>query len=158
MCEAHICENLDLKKYYNIIDTSNNKKRVNRAREKIYNKIQDMHWKSANFLVDNYDIIGIGNCSTSSIIQNDLPKITKRNMSAQSNFLFKQRLYSKCEEHNKSLLEIDERYTSKTCSSCGEYNDVGRSKEYNCGKCELRIDRDLNASKNIFTRLNALRI
>lgn len=43
---------------------------------------------------------------------------------------------------------IDEFRTSKTCSSC--YGDVSFEKRMaNCASCHLKLDRDVNAAKNI---------
>lgn len=41
--------------------------------------------------------------------------------------------------------------TSKTCSSCGYVNNKLKLSDriFDCPKCNLRIDRDLNASINI---------
>ncbi len=44
---------------------------------------------------------------------------------------------------------INEYLTSKLCSGCGEYNDVGKSKIYEYSTCKLKIDRDINGAKNI---------
>ena len=44
----------------------------------------------------------------------------------------------------------NEYMTSKMCSSCSFINyNLGKSKQYNCPKCHLNLDRDLNAAKNI---------
>jgi len=47
----------------------------------------------------------------------------------------------------------DEAYTSKTCSSCGQINEsLGSSKTFYCHRCGCRVDRDVNASKNILMK------
>lgn len=46
---------------------------------------------------------------------------------------------------------IDPKYTSQTCSNCGEINKCV-SKKYRCKKCKLSIHRDKNASFNIANR------
>ena len=51
----------------------------------------------------------------------------------------------------KKIHFIRENYTSKSCSNCFTIKyDLGANKRFKCNKCELKIDRDLNASKNIF--------
>ncbi len=41
--------------------------------------------------------------------------------------------------------------TSKTCHNCLEINrDLGFSKIFKCKKCKINIDRDVNASINIY--------
>ena len=45
------------------------------------------------------------------------------------------------------------RNTLKTCSNCGNITDMPLSaREYNCDRCGLRLDRDINASINILNR------
>lgn len=44
---------------------------------------------------------------------------------------------------------VDPRSTSKTCSKCGSQNEVGASKQYECSKCGVELNRDLNAARNI---------
>ena len=65
-------------------------------------------------------------------------------------YKFKERLKYKCSINNTSYMEIDESYTSKTCSKCGYYKkNLGGSKIYKCDKCALNINRDINGSRNI---------
>ena len=48
------------------------------------------------------------------------------------------------------IKEISEYMTSKTCCKCGNINKkLGGNKIYDCSKCKLNIDRDINASINI---------
>lgn len=47
----------------------------------------------------------------------------------------------------------DEAWTSKTCGKCGHIKmDLGGNKQYDCEKCGLSIDRDVNGAKNIFAK------
>ena len=47
----------------------------------------------------------------------------------------------------------DESYTSKLCSKCGEINNtLGSSKVFNCNKCNLHYDRDMNSCRNILIK------
>jgi putative transposase len=66
---------------------------------------------------------------------------------------FRKRLEYKCNKYNINYQLINENYTSKTCSSCGNYNkDLKEEKIYYCKKCQLNIDRDVNGSRNIYIR------
>jgi len=38
---------------------------------------------------------------------------------------------------------------TKTCSECGEKNEIGAEETYKCSNCDLEIHRDLNATKNL---------
>ena len=66
---------------------------------------------------------------------------------------FKERLKYKCLLNNVNFKLINESYTSKTCSNCGNYkNDLGKAKIYNCTHCNMIIDRDINGSRNIYIK------
>lgn len=133
------------------------KKYVNRLREKLKNRIADLHWKTANFLCNNFDTILVGNMSTKGIVSNDLHlhSKTKQMTYALSHFMFKERLKSKSNEYNCIFKEVDESYTSKTCGGCGEINDkLGSSKKFECPEesCCYRMDRDIHGARNIYIK------
>ncbi len=158
-----ICSNKTNKQIYNLINRIENaktenpryKKYQNRLREKLRNKIKDMHYKVCNFLCRSFDTILVGNMSTKSIISNDLNlhKTTKKYCLALSHFLFKQRLIAKAREFGNKVEIVDESYTSKTCGGCGELNEsLGSDKVFECGYCSYRIDRDINGARNILIK------
>jgi putative transposase len=46
--------------------------------------------------------------------------------------------------------EVPPHYTSKTCSACGFLNkELTSLKQWNCPKCGVIHDRDINAARNI---------
>ena len=46
--------------------------------------------------------------------------------------------------------KIKEWMTSKMCSNCGEIDEKLGSKEiYECKKCKIKLDRDINGARNI---------
>ena len=67
---------------------------------------------------------------------------------------FHDRLTMKAEQfHSTSVHEVEEDYTSKTCSSCGNLkDDLGSNKIYSCSSCSSVFDRDFNAAKNIMLK------
>ena len=68
-------------------------------------------------------------------------------------YQFQQRLQYKCKVTQTNYSLINECYTSKTCSYCGNYNEkLTREKIYNCKACKLKLDRDINACRNIFLK------
>ncbi len=53
-----------------------------------------------------------------------------------------------------SVVQVDPRYTSKTCSRCGALHKSLRSERvFECPKCGLAIDRQFNASINLYLRM-----
>ena len=54
------------------------------------------------------------------------------------------------------VIKVDPRNTSKKCSNCGNIQDMPLSiREYNCSRCGMQMDRDINASINILNRATA---
>ncbi len=54
--------------------------------------------------------------------------------------------------NNIKLVLVNCAYTSKVCSRCGHFG-VRNGAHFNCTKCRLSIDADINASINILARL-----
>lgn len=154
------------KKYYEKIDKINNlyitkklnkqkqSKALNKNHDKIKNLTKDLHYKSCKLLTSYFDNIQIGKISTRSIVSNEknLNKISKRAMLSLSHFLFRERLQFQSLKRNVSFKCVNEYNTSKMCSSCKNLYNVGQSKLYCCSNCNLIIDRDINASINIYNK------
>ena len=66
---------------------------------------------------------------------------------------FIQLLSYKAESAGLSVVKVDARNTSKECSNCGNVQEMPLStREYNCSRCGMQLDRDINASINILKR------
>jgi putative transposase len=66
---------------------------------------------------------------------------------------FTQMLTYKCDLYGKELIFLDERYTSKDCSGCGNRQAMPLWKRtYCCTDCGLVMDRDENSAHNILNR------
>ena len=66
----------------------------------------------------------------------------------------KEHLIRKAKERNIIVRLVDRFYpSSKTCSNCGSYkkNLKLSQRVYHCNSCQVKIDRDFNASRNIAT-------
>ena len=69
-------------------------------------------------------------------------------------YTIKEHLIRKAKERNIVVRLVDRFYpSSKTCSNCGSYKkDLKLSQRvYHCNSCQVKIDRDFNASRNIAT-------
>lgn len=123
-------------------------------RDKLKNSMNDLHNKTANFLLKKYDTIIIGKVSIKKMVSNissNLHEITKRRLIGLSHYKFRMKLESMCDKFGAKIIYTDEYLTSKCCSKCGNIkNDLGSSEIYNCDKCKLSIDRDINAAINIY--------
>jgi putative transposase len=152
-----ICEKIrELNKIKNNENITEKIKRKNEImiNRKICNRIDDLQWKSINYLVKNYKTIYLGNMSAKNIVKNDTSILNNEQKVAclrTKYYSFNTRLEYKCKQKGVTLKVIDESYTSKICSNCCyNNNDLGGSKTYNCYLCNMNIDRDLNGARNIY--------
>ena len=59
----------------------------------------------------------------------------------------------KAQERGKTFIKVNPDNTSKTCSNCGNIQEMPLSqRQFNCDRCRLQLDRDTNASINILKR------
>jgi IS605 OrfB family transposase len=129
-----------------------NEKMINK---KVKNLVEDMHWKTIKYLLDNYKNIFIGDISAKGIMRKDgvLTKMNRRITSALSFYKFKQRLKFKCELNKVNYNFINEWMTTKMCSECGEINwEIGSNKIFKCKECGLKMERDVNAPRNMYKK------
>jgi IS605 OrfB family transposase len=127
------------------------RKIIRKKYEKLKNRVTDMHWKIAKYLTDHYKNIIVGNFSTKSMgEQNTMQKMIKRIGNMMSFYKLKQKIKYLCLKNKTNYKETNEKYTTKCCSNCCWYNaNIGGKKIYNCNKCEMVIDRDINSSRMI---------
>jgi len=128
-----------------------NKQRIKVARvhEKVSNQRNDFLHKTSTNLVKNYDAIIIETLDMKEMSKHlNLGKSVHDNSWAMFTDMLKYKLY----EAGKQLIKIDKWFpSSKMCSGCGNVKKELKLSEriYKCEKCNLVIDRDYNASKNI---------
>lgn len=137
------------------INKNTKKKNERRINKKLTNLINELHWKTIKYLISENKTILIGNMSSKSIVKKNgnLDKITKRIATKMSFYKFKNRLKYKCNKYKRNYGEINEWMTSKMCSKCGTIKgELGGSKKYECEKCELKIERDINGARNIYIK------
>jgi putative transposase len=127
-------------------------KAMHRKIKKIQNTVNELHNKTINYLIKNYNKILISPFETKSMV-NRLNSRISRNMMTLSFYKFREKLKNKCNVNNVTLVINGEEYTSKTCTKCGniKYN-LGCNKIYKCVKCGLKIDRDINGARNIMLK------
>ena len=120
------------------------------------NQIKDIQHKLSRRMIDNTkaNTIIVGDLDVKEMAQSK--KATSGlNRSTQNNGYLSQFvgfLTYKAALAGKKVIEIDERYTSKTCYVCGKRHDMPiwkRTMECDCGNV---LDRDRNSSINIMVR------
>ncbi|MDF2956736.1 MAG: Transposase [Candidatus Alkanophagales archaeon MCA70_species_1] len=127
-----------------------------RKRKNVINNFMN---QTVNYVVKYCLVNRIGN-----IVIGELKEI-KRNMNMgkinNQNFqyipygLFKQKLKAKCEYYGIKYIEVDEAYSSQTCSICGDVNRNNRKHRglYVCKKCGNVMNADVNGALNILNKV-----
>jgi putative transposase len=127
--------------------------REQKYRRKLDNLINDIHYKTCNWLTKTYDTIHLPTFETQEIAKKSRNKNMNRILMLMKHYKFKSRLISKCEERRRQFVSVTEEFTSKTCGRCGFIKkDLGYNKIFKCDKCGLEIDRDYNGARNIFMK------
>jgi putative transposase len=132
-------------------------KAMTRMRKRIKNLVKELHVKLVNWLLSNHRIVLLPKFQTSWMVKRGRRKIgskTARAMLTWSHCKFQERLKFKAKEYPWSRVYIvDESYTSKTCTRCGNVKYALRGeKTYRCDKCRLVIERDVAGARNILIK------
>jgi putative transposase len=140
-----------------IMNNENINKNIKKKNEKMINKkitniVNELHWKTINYLTKNNESILIGNMSSKGIVskKGNLNRMTKRIAQSLRFYEFRTRLKYKCNIRNAEYGNIDEWMTSKMCSMCGNIKEnLGGNEKYECNKCGIKMERDVNGARNI---------
>jgi putative transposase len=135
-----------------VAQRANNKDRVKAINAKIANVRRDHMHKTTSMLAESFRQVFVGDVSSSSLVKTNLAKsILDAGWS-----MFRYALQYKVSRHGGQYLEVDEKFTSQTCSSCGilpasrPRGIAGLEiRSWECSECGEHHDRDVNAAKNI---------
>ena len=140
----------------NILEENKYKKLLYKYGNKMRNKIDDLHKKVSVYLVTSFKNIHLGKISTLNVISNkkgNLKEIVKRRINVLSFYKFNQTIKTMAKKYKSNIKDINEYMTSKICHNCQYIDkDLGSKKIYKCCKCCIEIDRDINASINIYNK------
>lgn len=131
------------------------KRDLRKAYEKVNNKKEDFLHKESTKLVKVYDIIVMEKLDIKGMLEKkDNYKNLNEEISNCSWGKFTNLVKYKAESADKELILVNPKNTSKECSNCGNIKqDLKLSDRiYYCDKCNTSMDRDLNASINIYKR------
>ena len=150
-------EKIENKRFYNTQEQklaksqrAKKRKQTRNIHLKIRNQRKDfLHKASAKLSLEN-NLIVIGDVSAKTLTRTRMAK----SVSDVSWYSFKTMLRYKAIRHGGTFLEVNESYTTQTCSDCGV---IGGPKgiadlairEWTCSECNSVHDRDTNAAKNI---------
>ena len=128
-----------------------NKSRVRAIHAKIKNSRKDVIHKFTTKIVRENSLIVVGNVSSQK-----LAKTCGKSVLDAGWFMLKTQLEYKSIATQGVFVEVNESYTTQTCSCCGcisSNSPKGRAglriREWACAECGATHDRDINAAKNI---------
>ena len=132
---------------------SNNRHKARVKVAKTHGKITDtrkdfLHKLTTQLVRENQTIV-VEDLAVKNMVKNH--KLAQSISDASWGELVRQLTY-KCEWYGRELIKIDRWFpSSKRCGSCGQVVDKMplNVREWDCPKCGINHDRDINASKNI---------
>ena len=137
------------------VQRAGKKKRTRAIHAKIANTRKDAMHKFSTSVVAENGAIFVGNVSSQALVKT---KMAKSTLDAGWSML-KTMLEYKSHQAGVVFKEINESYTTQTCSSCGVIPDSspkGRAglgiRRWTCSGCGAAHDRDVNAARNIARR------
>jgi putative transposase len=135
-----------------VAQRANKKDRVKAIHEKIKNIRNDYQHKETTKLINQCKTIIVGNVSSTKLVKTKMAKA----IYDASWGGFKNMLRYKASRHGVYFVEVNEKYSTQMCSSCGVIPDSSPKgmnalgiREWVCSNCWSHHDRDVNAAKNI---------
>ena len=106
--------------------------------------------KMSHNLVNSYSFIAYEELEVANMMKNHH---LARSIGEESWGNFTRMLQYKAESAGCVAVAVNPKNTSRTCSQCGNVQDISLSERtFNCEKCGMSKDRDLNAAINILAR------
>lgn len=156
------------------------KNKIKRVNRKIENGIRELHIQTSLKLTKENETIIIPTFETKNMVQKknvskeivtkrrremNLPELknySRQNKLRRFNAFLMMRLAhhrfrenylkTQCKKRKCSLLLTTEEYTSQCCGRCGLCSSKYEHRIKVCSNCGLRIDRDVNGSRNIYVK------
>lgn len=129
------------------------RKKYRRIENKIHNIKMDWIYKTTKLIVTNYKVIIVDKSSVP--IMDDIPRVVAKKIQHKINLqaigIFNVILKHMASKYGSMYIEAPEG-TTCTCSNCGHINKPIplKVRTFVCDKCGLKLDRDINASKNCY--------
>jgi putative transposase len=121
--------------------------------EKAANRKQDFQHKLSDKLCKENELIAIEDLNIKGMVKNHC---LAKSISNQSWYSFITKLEYKSKRYGGTIEKTNRFYpSSKTCSGCGYINQnlTLKYREWICPQCNVKLDRDVNASQNILAQV-----
>ena len=131
------------------------RKAAARLRRRIQNLVSELHKKVAAWLCKHFETIYLPTFETREMVTK-LRSKTARAMLTWAHYRFKLTLRDMAGVYGSRVIDVNEAYTSKTCSVCGHIQQIGSREYWSCSQCGTEHDRDLNGARGIYLKSHAL--
>jgi hypothetical protein len=136
--------------------------RMEKLRKRLADLVDELHKRVALDLCTKFDTVMIPTFDTSEMAKWDqenggrrklLPK-TVRALLGWAHYRFRAKLKHKALVLGKEVIVVDESYTTKGCSRCGEITEIGGSKTFTCKNpaCGFCAPRDPKSARDILAK------
>ena len=127
--------------------------KLSKTYQKRSNIINDTLHKYSYSLVKENDVIYMEDLDINQLLKIQDNKKKKNKMIVSSLGKLIRLIDYKASMYEKQIHKVDRYYAStQICSCCKKINKIGEEEKYHCKYCGLVIDRDINASINIFNQ------
>ena len=128
-------------------------KAIARIHERIANRRTDFCHRATNLILSRYNTIYLEDLNVARMLGNGSRQLS-RSIADAAWFQFVTMLSCKAARAGRTVVLVDPRNTSKECSACGhlKYEMPLAERTYSCEHCGSVLDRDVNASRNIYRR------
>jgi putative transposase len=141
-----------------IAQRAGKKLRTKAIHAQIANRRNDFHHKLSTRIVREFDYIAVGNVCAAGLAKTTMAKsVLDAGWSS-----FRSQLAYKAVKHGAWFEEVNESYTTQTCSDCGTLPDSRPKgiaglgiRNWICSGCGCVHDRDVNAAKNILNKFGS---
>ena len=125
---------------------------LNHIHQRIANRRKDFAHKESRKLVDKYQVIAFEKLNIKGMQQGTFKTIT-RGIGDVAWGVFVELTTRKAEEAGRLVVGVNPRGTTQECSGCGKIVPKDLSvRIHDCHHCGLKLNRDLNAARNILRR------
>ena len=126
-----------------------------RMRQRIVNLVDELHWQTARWLTNNYQVILLPTFETQDMTRRAGRRIrskTARMMLSLRHYEFRQRLKWKAWQRGALVVDVNEAYTSKTRSWDGVIKSNLGGASVIRDESGFGMDRDVNGARGVFLR------
>src|SRR5215210_6969420 len=126
------------------------KHKMRKIAEKVERIMQDADYKTIKMILDKADVVLIPKFDSSTRKKGGFNNKVRVDSSLYAHCRFVERLKMKARSRGKTVVEVIEPYTSKTCTRCLSLkNDLGSAKVFRCRFCGFVGHRDVCGARNI---------